>query len=303
MHPIDPYLEMLLREEVVSLREHELLLRAIRPLCVHFPNLSDKAIEDVRAEFSEPPRPLKYAIAEMEQGHWEGALRDGRPPIPGFDLEAQRSLFTLPKEERPNRVLFLDPEQRRPVPEVDVPYTLRQGEVFLLIIVRMFRRFYESLASGGPPWKLALDPWRGGFVLRWTGEHAARTREVRGDDYPVGFEVGEGGSVYAIRAPFARIPLLGVTTDEPGEATSRRAMCGVDLVEGKDGMLLRFGGGAETEPCDLRVVFEAGARLWTTSRTRPWHGRELPALAAVLVARTPSPPPFRLEEVELCDLK
>ncbi len=146
-HLLDTYIDMLLREKLVSPREHNRLYRALQPLMDMFPDLEYEIIKSVRAEFKESHQPTKYDIADEEQALWSRAAVSGQSLIQGFDLESAHAQFTLPRNERPQKVFFLRPEFKKEVPEEDVPFVLFKGEVFFFIILRMFRRHFDKTSA------------------------------------------------------------------------------------------------------------------------------------------------------------
>ena len=142
---IEQYLLKLVNGKLINYHEMDTILKAIDPLIDLFPNLTVKAIERVRDEFRGDDTPKHFIFAKQESDHWESSLRKGNSPIPGFDFQAAHAIFeTNDQQDNQTRVHFLNPELERPVPTVNLSLKLTEARIFFLIIVRMYRFYYEE---------------------------------------------------------------------------------------------------------------------------------------------------------------
>jgi len=142
----DGYLDLLLTHDIISWHEGAKLNKAVAPLIVLVPKLTEEMKEAVRSEFAKDNQPTKYGIADDERGLWKKAAREGRSLIPGFDLKASRKHFKVTDDRHARQTVRpLRPEWKPDARMSKIPYVpshLRQGEVFFFIILRMFRRQY-----------------------------------------------------------------------------------------------------------------------------------------------------------------
>jgi hypothetical protein len=137
-HPVEGYIDMLKDEGFVSSAEHGCLRSAFAGLIRTYPTMRASAVNAIRKEMGRPEN-NKYVLFDKEEGYWKKARARGQAPIPGFELEEALSRFTVTPEEDPNRtVVFLRKEFETPVAPY-VPPSLRMGEIFVYVILRMFR--------------------------------------------------------------------------------------------------------------------------------------------------------------------
>jgi hypothetical protein len=137
-HPVEAYARMLKKEGFVSEREYEQLALAIAPLLRLVPDLPQAAVAAIRKEMGRPEN-NKHVLRDKEESFWKAALGRNLAPIPGFDLNASLACFRVrPEEDKDRTVVFLRPEHRRSIPPY-VPPSLRMGDVFFYVILRMFR--------------------------------------------------------------------------------------------------------------------------------------------------------------------
>lgn len=137
-HPVEGYIDMLQEEGFVSSAEHGRLKTAFAGLIRTYPTMRAAAVNAIRKEMGRPEN-NKYVLSDKEEGYWKKASARGQAPIPGFDLDEALSRFTVTPEEDPNRtVVFLRKEYEAPVAPY-VPPSFRMGEIFVYVILRMFR--------------------------------------------------------------------------------------------------------------------------------------------------------------------
>jgi hypothetical protein len=143
MHAVQAYLEMLRDEEFVSLAEYEKLQEAFTPLMRKYPYVRPAAVRAVRNEMGRPEN-NKYVLRDKEETFWKNVRRRGAEvPIPGFAPEELLQRFHVTPHTDPDQtVVFLRPEFEKPVSPY-IPPSLRMGEVFFYVVLRIFRRHLE----------------------------------------------------------------------------------------------------------------------------------------------------------------
>jgi len=138
------YLRMLKTEGFVSQVEHECLEAALEPLVGAHPGMRRAAVQAIRKEMGLPEN-NKYVLRDKEELYWRMARRKGSQPIKEFELEtALRRFRVTPETDPDSTVVFLKPEHEHPV-EPYVPPSLRMGEVFFYVVLRMFRYHCQRL--------------------------------------------------------------------------------------------------------------------------------------------------------------
>jgi len=150
-HTVVVYADKLRKCNVITRDEQALLLRALAHLMEMIPNLQEETREQVRNEFSDDRGLSKYDIAKKEREFWAKALAQGYSPIPGFVLKEAVGHFEVsdPRFFK-DTVLPFNDDCESSITEPDgpyVPYHLHRGELFLFVMLRMFRRQLERNAA------------------------------------------------------------------------------------------------------------------------------------------------------------
>ena len=142
-HVVTAYLDMLVEEGFVSSVEHERLVAAFAGLTEQFSTIKSAAVDAVRKEMGRPEN-NKYVLKDKEEVFWRAALKKGKEPIPGFRIDEVRSHFLVTPETDPDKtVVFLRPEYQTRIRPY-VPPSLRMGEVFFYVVLRMFRTHVQK---------------------------------------------------------------------------------------------------------------------------------------------------------------
>ena len=153
-HSITAFLKEVRREGKLGGRPYVEVSRAISHLRRLLPYVSEGIVLGVVCELEEQESSIEFAESELK------VWRAGRGPIPGYNFRRNYGRFLVSPLDDPNKVVvpFNEECARRLKPVVPLEYA--QAEMWFLVVLRMFRRQYESTgfvkpAAKRPPKSLA----------------------------------------------------------------------------------------------------------------------------------------------------